>query len=369
MAYATIKYGSSGSSVKELQKKLNENGYNLAVDGRFGSATRSAVKDYQKKQGLAVDGIVGKNTWGSLLGTTADSGSSGTTGKQVLSGVSDETSDRLAALEQGYQPSDEVQAAQALRESLSATKPGDYTSTFDEELQRLYRQLTAQGGFSYDPEQDAAYQTYARLYQQSGEAAMADTMGQAAALTGGYGSSYAQTAAQQSYNQYMQQLAALLPELEQQALARHQAEGKALQDKYEAALDAQTQEKAAWEQAYEAWLAELERSDESYQDAYQRDFNQYKLLLDYFADKAKQEQKASDGRKANSGKPQTGEKKQESLSSAAAESLQRAMGNYLKAGNEAAAVALADQYASRMTPAQKKRFVQLFEKQGAAWGV
>ena len=99
MAYATIKYGSSGSAVKELQKKLNENGYNLAVDGRFGSATRSAVKDYQKKQGLAVDGIVGKNTWGSLLGTTVPGGSTGTTGKQVLSGVSDETSDRLAALE------------------------------------------------------------------------------------------------------------------------------------------------------------------------------------------------------------------------------------------------------------------------------
>ena len=45
------------------------------------------------------------------------------------------------------------------------------------------------------------------------------------------------------------------------------------------------------------------------------------------------------------------------------------MGNYLKAGNEAAAVALAEQYASRMTPAQKKRFTQLFEKHGAAWGV
>lgn len=369
MAYATIKYGSSGSAVKELQKKLNENGYNLAVDGRFGSATRSAVKDYQKKQGLAVDGIVGKNTWGSLLNTTAATGSSGTTGKQVLSGVSDETSDRLAALEQGYQPSDEVQALEALRESLSAAKPGDYTSTFDKELERLYRQMTEQGGFAYDPESDAAYQTYARLYQRSGEAAMADTMGQAAALTGGYGSSYAQTAAQQAYHQYMQQLSALLPQLEQQALERYQAEGKTLQDQYEAALDAQAQEKAAWEQAYEAWLAEFERSDESYQDAYQRDFEQYKLLLDYYADKAKQEQKASDGKKANSGKTQTEQKQQESLSSAAAESLQRAMGNYLKAGNDAAALSLAEQYASRMTPAQKKRFTQLFEKHGAAWGV
>ena len=52
--------------------------------------------------------------------------------------------------------------------------------------------------------------------------------------------------------------------------------------------------------------------------------------------------------------------------SAAAESLQRAAENYLKAGNGAAAQALAAQYAERMTAAQKKRFAALFEKYGAA---
>ena len=367
MAYANVQYGSYGSTVSTLQKKLNENGYDLAVDGSFGKETRKAVKDYQKKHGLAVDGIVGKNTWNSLLKSPASKKGS-TTGKEVLSGVSDETSDILAGLEKGYDPSDEVQAAQALRDSLAAAKPGEYSSGFDEELQQLYQQLMERQGFSYDPQRDGAYQTYAGLYQRAGQQAMADTLGQAAALTGGYDSTYAQTAAQQSYNGYLQQLAALIPQLEQQALQRHQAEGEALQDKYQAALEGQTQEKAAWEAAYESWLAEFERAAEGYEDAYKRDFDQYKLLLDYFADKAKQEQKASGGATVNSGKVSSGEKTKPALSSTAAESLERAMGNYLKAGNSEAALALMSQYTDRMTPTQRKRFTTLFAKYGVTVG-
>ena len=58
----SLKRGSKGAKVKELQTKLNKVGNNLVVDGSFGSATEKAVKDFQKKYGLAVDGIVGPNT-------------------------------------------------------------------------------------------------------------------------------------------------------------------------------------------------------------------------------------------------------------------------------------------------------------------
>ena len=58
----TLKKGSKGDKVKELQTKLNKVGYNLVVDGSFGSATEKAVKEFQKKYGLTVDGIVGPNT-------------------------------------------------------------------------------------------------------------------------------------------------------------------------------------------------------------------------------------------------------------------------------------------------------------------
>lgn len=54
----TIKLGSKGESVKQLQEILG-----LAVDGNFGPKTENAVKNFQKKHNLTEDGIVGTKTW------------------------------------------------------------------------------------------------------------------------------------------------------------------------------------------------------------------------------------------------------------------------------------------------------------------
>lgn len=59
----TLKKGSKGTQVKYLQQFLNWYGnYKLAVDGSFGDKTLVAVKDFQKKEGLVVDGIAGIKT-------------------------------------------------------------------------------------------------------------------------------------------------------------------------------------------------------------------------------------------------------------------------------------------------------------------
>ena len=367
MAYAQVSYGSTGASVSALQEKLNANGYSLTVDGVFGAATEKAVKDYQKKNGLTADGVVGKTTWGSLLTSPAGSADP-TTGKQVLSGVSDETYDRLFDLEQGYRPSADVTAAGDELGSVAASRPEQYASSFEEELQRLYEELAARPNFSYDPKEDAAYHSYAALYEQAGKQAMTDTLGKAAALTGGYNSSYAQTAAQQAYHGYLQQLSQLMPQLEENARARHEAEGEALEKRYELTAQQEKAEQAAWEQAYEAWQQRMKAAESAYNDAYDRDYNAYKTMLDYFADKAAAEQKASGGKTVNSGKAAEKETGAESLSSTAAGSLQRAMENYLSHGDEAAARALAEKYAARMTAQQKRRFEALFEKFGLTMG-
>jgi peptidoglycan hydrolase-like protein with peptidoglycan-binding domain len=76
MSKPQISFGSQGIVVKELQKILNKIGYSLDKDGIFGEKTKAAVESYQKKSGLAVDGIVGTNTWASLLGGSSGSGSS-----------------------------------------------------------------------------------------------------------------------------------------------------------------------------------------------------------------------------------------------------------------------------------------------------
>ena len=61
--HSTIRRGSSGAQVRELQEKLAFIGYAISVDGDFGPATESAVKDFQSNAGVGVDGICGKKTW------------------------------------------------------------------------------------------------------------------------------------------------------------------------------------------------------------------------------------------------------------------------------------------------------------------
>jgi len=68
--YATVRYGSRGSTVRIMQQKLTAKGYSLpryGCDGIFGSETRSAVMAFQRNNGLTVDGICGPYTWGKLL--------------------------------------------------------------------------------------------------------------------------------------------------------------------------------------------------------------------------------------------------------------------------------------------------------------
>src|SRR5262245_38506755 len=66
----TIRLGSLGESVKTLQAALNlwggSNGRRLVIDGFFGLSTNSTVRDYQRANELAPDGVVGPATWESL---------------------------------------------------------------------------------------------------------------------------------------------------------------------------------------------------------------------------------------------------------------------------------------------------------------
>ena len=68
-----LSYGSKGDCVKALQRLLVSHGYNLgsgtaAIDGDFGYLTDAAVREFQRKNGLTVDGVVGAKTWAKLLG-------------------------------------------------------------------------------------------------------------------------------------------------------------------------------------------------------------------------------------------------------------------------------------------------------------
>ena len=91
----TLKQGSRGETVKKIQQKLKRWGYySGSVDGIFGAQTRKAVELFQKRNGLYVDGIVGKRTLQALGISTSSSSSSSSSS----TGVNGYTSSDVALL-------------------------------------------------------------------------------------------------------------------------------------------------------------------------------------------------------------------------------------------------------------------------------
>lgn len=131
----------------------------------------------------------------------------------------------------------------------------------------IFEKIMNRGDFSYNVQDDPLYQQYRDQYTTLGKTAMRDTMGQAAALTGGYGSTYAQQAGQQSYDAYLQRLNDVVPELYQAAYGRWQDANNAELQRYNMAAD---RAQDAWNQDYNAWSTRLglEREDEA--NAYNR---------------------------------------------------------------------------------------------------
>ncbi len=226
MAYSTIRYGSSGDDVKTLQQQLNSQGYKLDVDGQFGAKTQVAVKDYQKKSGLSVDGIVGKNTWGSLNSVKTPSNVTTPKTPAQVSSEAKDTASKVAekTTRPTYTKSKETIAAEEALKKWESDKPNPYKSKHTDEINAMLDSILNGEPFSYDVNDDELYQIYKEQYEKNGKLAMQDTMAQAAALTGGYGSSYGTAAAQQAYQQYLSELNDVIPELQERAYGRYMDE-------------------------------------------------------------------------------------------------------------------------------------------------
>ncbi len=75
-AWPQVRQGDREHPVRTLQHLLRQRGHPVAVDGSFGPLTDAAVRAFQQQKGLAVDGVVGRHTWGALI-VTVRRGSTG----------------------------------------------------------------------------------------------------------------------------------------------------------------------------------------------------------------------------------------------------------------------------------------------------
>lgn len=153
-----------------------------------------------------------------------------------------------------YQESDRVKKLAEQLSQLEAAKPGEWTGgQYGQQMQDALKAIQNRKKFSYDVNSDALYQQYKDKYVQQGKQAMQDTMGQAAALTGGYGSTYGQAVGQQQYNAYLQNLNDVVPELYQLALERYNMEGDDLKTQYSLLADQYQQEYGRYRDMLSDW--------------------------------------------------------------------------------------------------------------------
>lgn len=234
--YTTLRIGSTGDEVKKLQTSLGFTGKD--VDGIYGNKTAAAVRDYQSANGLSVDGIAGNQTLGSLYGgstpvaTTAPSAPAVSAPKVDASAVTNnkKLEDYGSFDYADYVESDAVTQWKDKLDSLQ--KPDDYKSNYGDMIAQLADRILNREKFTYDVNGDALYQQYKDQYITQGKLAMQDTIGQAAAMTGGFGNSYAENAGQQAYHGYLQQLNDRVPELYQLALDQYNREGEDMYNQY-----------------------------------------------------------------------------------------------------------------------------------------
>ena len=122
-----------------------------------------------------------------------------------------------------------------------------YQSQYRDQIQGLYDRIANRKDFTYDVNADAMYQQLKDQYVQGGRMAMMDTMGQAQAMTGGYGNSYAQGVGQQAYQGYLQGLNEQVPNLYQMALNRYIQQGDQMLDQYSMLTSQDAQDYARWQ--------------------------------------------------------------------------------------------------------------------------
>ena len=303
MAYTTLRNGSRGDDVKKLQQALIDAGYDVGstgADGIYGTKTKAAVTAYQKANGLSVDGIAGNQTLGSLysVAPTTNNNNNTVNDMPLINGATqdlqdkafnntfnendhadvveqkDKTNDALDrldsltsvtdivdqatwdALNQGFQVSDAYNQAMAYTNQLLAQLSTGRTS-YTDQIKDMMNQILNREDFEYDVDNDQLFQQALASAMRSGQSAMQDTIGQASALTGGYGSTYATSAGNQAYNAFIEDAYNNLPEYYQMAMEAYQMEG---QEMYNQLGMLQAADESEWNKMYSSWDANFKNA-------------------------------------------------------------------------------------------------------------
>ena len=234
-----------------LANAVTDDIVNAVINGKYGngSARKTALTnagyDYSAVQAAVNAKLGGKST------TTTTSATSPTTSAPAAT-----TNVNNGFTYKDYTESDAVKQAQAALDAHNLGKPTDYQSKYGTLAEEAANAWANRDKFSYDLNGDALYQQYKDKYITQGRLAMQDTIGQASAMTGGYGNSYAATAGNQAYQASLQNLNDIVPQLYQMAYDQYNQEGQELLNKYNLYNTMENQEYSRYRDTVSDWTSE-----------------------------------------------------------------------------------------------------------------
>lgn len=175
-----------------------------------------------------------------------------------------------------------VDSYNALKQK-EANKIADWTGgTYGQSLKDQMDKINNRKQFTYDLNGDALYQQYKDQYITQGRLASADAIGQASAMTGGYGNSYAATVGNQAYQGYLQKLNDVVPELYKMAYNRYQQEGQDMKDMLAMYESAYGREYGEHRDKVSDYNTELARLQDAYYNEKNFDYSKFTSDRDFY---------------------------------------------------------------------------------------
>lgn len=174
-----------------------------------------------------------------------------------------------------YEESEQVKQYLNNLNSHNASKPGEYVSKYQAVADEVLNNYMNREKFSYDLNGDALYQQYKDKYVTQGKLASQDVMAQAAAMTGGYGNSYAANVSNQAYQASLQNLNDIVPELYGMAYDQYKQEGQDMLNKYSIYMDRENTEYGRYRDTVADWNAERDYLLNQYNAERTWDYSQY----------------------------------------------------------------------------------------------
>ena len=161
-----------------------------------------------------------------------------------------------------------VSNARTELERFEQTKPADYQSKYQGQIDNVMGKLDDLGDFDYDPASDTAYKQYKNEYTQKAKLANQNAQANASAMTGGYGSSYGTQAGQKAYAATMSDLDDVLNGLVSQNRNEYNTKKSGLQQQLSGLQQAEQNDYTKYQSDLNNWYTDLNYKQNEYNNAY-----------------------------------------------------------------------------------------------------